>query len=120
MSSNFFTPTIFRVYGIFVLLFAICSGGFYLANQEFMLEKGRDISSMLFGFYIGTPVSLGLFYKRKWAAIILSAISLYLCVGMLFDFFSVATLFWSPILVLPAFATYYCWKDLAWKGKFLA
>jgi hypothetical protein len=116
LSSNFFTPTIFQVYGVFFLLVAICTLGFYFSNPEHMI-RGEVIS--LRGFYICTPVSFGLFYRRKWAAIILSAFLLYIAVISLAGTLTLAFLFWSPVLVLPAFATYHCWKDLVWKGKYL-
>ncbi len=113
-----------KVLGILMLALAVFSVLLYWSNTQARANGGRDLSPILFYFYVGVPIGVGLLLRRKWAAILL-AIACVIVSGSL----SIGTVLYVPFpfwiinlalavgLAMPAVGIWKCWSGLVWRGR---
>jgi hypothetical protein len=95
-----------------------------LMNTGVRAQGGRNISGILSQAYVEAPLGLGLFFLRKWAALLFSAALLaayaLLIVGSVWYVpwpWALAHIGVGGLLVTPAIITWRYWPELVWGGK---
>ena len=117
-------PVVMKVLGILMLALAVFSVLLYWSNTQARANGGRDLSPILFYFYVGVPIGVGLLLRRKWAAILL-AIACVIVSGSL----AIGTVLYVPFpfwiinlalavgLAMPAVGIWKCWSGVVWRGR---
>jgi hypothetical protein len=114
----------FKVFGSLILLSAAATAWVVSSDTGVRHQGGRDLSSLLTQVYVETPLGFGLFFLRKWAALLFSAALLAVAVWLMVA--SVQHVPWpwtlvysglEALLVAPAIVTWRFWSELKWGGK---
>lgn len=96
-----------------------------MANARTRALGGRDISPLLLYTWIGLVTGIGLVLLRKWAALVLSILSLASGIALITGSIVAVPFPWvvlnigfATTLFIPTLVTMYCWHELKWRGRF--
>jgi hypothetical protein len=114
----------FKFFGALILLGAAAAAWVVFTNTGVRQHGGHDISGILPQVCVEAPLGLGLFFLRKWAALLLSAALLAAAAGLIVGSVRHAPWPWMPLniglgalLMAPAVITRRYWSELVWGGK---
>lgn len=109
----------FKVFGTLTLLSAAATAWIVFSNTEVRHQGGRDLSGLLPQVYVEAPLGFGLFFLRRWAALLFSAALLAIAVWLIVGSVQYVPWPWmlvyssfEALLVAPALVTWRYWSEL--------